>query len=236
MEKNSSINERIKALERLLKDSDEGVRRKAAESLSRIEAIAEFDNYANMLNSEDRATKIQAIYLLSEIATAEVISLLSQQMDSPYDDVRAAVVQALGSNSERYIRSEIRREAVDVIRAGLGDLNLSVRASAAEALAKFKDPRSLEALMSVIKSGADDEAENNQLLVNAILALGEIGDSGIVQDIIDKAKTSNLEVKEAALKALGMLGDPRAESCLIEALNSSSPKIRMQAADSLGRI
>lgn len=236
MERNSSVSERIKALERALKDPDEGVRQKAAESLSRIEAIAGLNTYISMLDSDDRATRIQAIYILAELAIEEAVELLRLQIGSPYDDLRAAVIQALGDSSHNYRASEIREKAVDVALTGLEDLSLSIRASAADTLAKLKDPRSADALLTVIKDETDDEDEKIQLVVNALLALGEMGSRNAVQEIIEKAKADNLEIKETALKALGMLGDPRAEGCLIEALKSDNAKIRMCAAESLGKI
>ena len=234
MEQN--ISERIEALEKALKDPDEGVRQKAAESLSRIEAKADFDTYALMLDSNDRATKIQAVYLLAELATQPAIELLRLHMDDPYDDVRAAVIQALGNSSNNYRTREIREKAVDIALMGLRDVNLSIKASAADTLAKFKGPRSAQALLTLITSGTKDEAEDTQPVISALLALGEIGDRKVVPEIIEKAKVDNLEIKETALKVLGMLGDPRAEDCLMEALTNDNARIRMQAAESLGYV
>ena len=102
------LSQRIEALKRTLKDPDEGVRRKAAESLSRIEAEANFDTYVNMLGSDDRATRIQAIYLLGELPTDAALELLRMQMNDPHDDVRAAVLLALRNNSSDYRGREIR--------------------------------------------------------------------------------------------------------------------------------
>jgi HEAT repeat protein len=234
MEQN--ISKRIEALEEALKDPDEGVRQKAAESLSRIEAKADFDTYILMLDSDDRATRIQAIYHLAELATQPAIELLRLQIRDPYDDVRAAVVQALGESSNNYTIREIRQEAVDIALMGLEDVNLSIRASAADTLAKFKDPRSARALLALITTGTKDESEDAQPAVSALLALGEIGGTKVVPEIIEKAKVDNLQIREAALKILGMLRDPRAEDCLVEALTSDDARIRMQAAESLGYI
>jgi HEAT repeat protein len=103
-------------------------------------------------------------------------------------------------------------------------------------LAKFRDPRSARALLAMITTRTKDEADDAQPVVNALLALGEIGGSKMVPEIIEKTQVDNVEIKEAALKVLGMLGDPRAESCLMEALTSDDARIRMQAAESLGYI
>jgi len=236
MEQSDSISERMRILENILRDPDEGVRQKAAESLSRIEAMVNFDTYVSMLDSDDRAARIQAIYLLGELATEEAVKLLQSQMGDPYDDVRAAVIQALGDSANSYRVREIREKAVDIVLVGLGDLNLSIRASAADALARFKDPRSAIPLLAIAKDMTDHEGEDAQLMISVILALGEIGDRGAVPDMIEKTRTDNPDIKEAALKALGMMGDPSAEGCLIESLTSDNPRIRMQAAESLGRI
>ena len=228
--------QRIEALEKVLRDPDESVRQKAAESLSRIEARADFSTYTQMLDSDDRADKIQAIYFLAELATDAAIELLRLQMSDPYDDVRGTVVHALRDSSDNYRTDEMREKAVDIVLMGLGDLSLAIRTSAADALANFKDARSTVALLKVIASSAVDESEDVQLVVSALLALGEIGDRKAVPGIIEKAKADNPEIKEAVLKVLGILGDPRAEDCLIEALTDDSPRVRMQAAESLSKI
>jgi HEAT repeat protein len=236
MGQNSSMNQRIEALEKALKDPDEGVRQKAAESLSRIEAMADLDTYTRMLDSDDRSVRIQAIYLLAELATETAIELLRLQVNDAYDDVRAAVIQALGNSANNYRTRETREKAVDIALMGLEDVNLSIRASAANTLGRFYHPRSVEALLSIVTSGSGDESEDIKLVVSALLALGEIEDRKVVPQIIEKAEVDNLEIKEAALKALGMIGDPKAEDCLIQSLASENAKIRMQAAESLGKI
>jgi len=234
MEQNTT--KRIEALQKALRDPDESVQQKAAESLSRIEAKADFNTYVRMLDSDDRAIRIQAVYLLAELATQPAIELLRLQMRDAYDDVRAAVVQALASSSRNYKTREAQEKAVDIALMGLQDVNLSIRASAADVLAKFKDPRSTQALLTLIISGIKDESEDAQPVIRALLALGEIGDRKAVPEIIKKAEVDDSEIKKAALKALGMLGDPRAEACLIKALTSSDASIRIQAVESLGYI
>ena len=119
---------------------------------------------------------------------------------------------------------------------GLEDVSPSVKASAAATLARFRNPRAVGHLLTLIAGVVDDESQDAQLAVSVLLALGEIGDRRVVPSIMEKAEADNPEIKEAALKALGLLGDPRAESCLIEALTSEDPRIRMQAAESLGKI
>ena len=236
MKQKNSLNERIRALQAALRDPEEGVRQKAAESLSRIEARTDLGAYARMLDSDDRAVRIQAIHLLAELATGGAIELLQLQVDGPYDDVRAAVIRALGSNFDNYKTRETREKAVDIALMGLKDASASVRVSAADVLAKFGDPRSEEALLTVVTSGVDDGGEGSQLIVSALLAFGEIGSSEAVPVIIEKAMSDNLEIKKAALKVLGMIGDSRAEDCLIEALADTDAGIRMQAAESLGKL
>lgn len=224
---------RIEALEKVLKDPHGGVRRKAAESLSRFDAEANFDTYARMLQGDDRVTRIQAIYLLGELPLNEAIELLRMQMSAPYDDVRAAVIRTLGNNADNYRAHEILEKAVDIAIMGLADANPVIRASAADVLAEFKQPRSVDALLALLANGKE---KRRDVIVSVLLALGEIGDTRSVLAIIEKAETDNVQLKEAALKAMGMIGDPDAESCLIMALEDDDPRIRMQAAESLGKL
>jgi len=236
MGRNSSVDERMRVLRKALADPEEEVRRRAAESLSRVEAKTDLDTYVRMLSSDDRPVRIHAIYLLAELATQAAIGLLRSQMSNPYDDVRAGVIRALGSNSDDYKIPEVREKAVDIVLMGLEDANPSVRVSAADALAKYADPRSEEALLTVVTSRVDAGSEGIQLMVSALLALGKIRSRKAVPVIMERAKTDNLEVREAALRALGLIGDARAEGCLIEALADDNTRVRMQAAESLGKI
>jgi HEAT repeat protein len=157
-------------------------------------------------------------------------------MDDVHDDVRATVIRALGSNSDNYRTQQIREKVVDIALIGLKDASISIRISAADALTKFGDPRSEEALLSAMSSSVDDGGEGSQLIISALLALCEIDSKKAVLMIAEKAKSSNFAVKNTALEVLGIIGDPEAESCLIEALEDSNASIRMQAAESLGRL
>ena len=157
--------------------------------------------------------------------------MLQSQMSDQYDDFRAAVVQALADSSGKYRDTEMQERAVSIVLKGLEDANSSVRAFAADALAEYRDPRAVGALMKIL-----EDEEETKPLVNALLALGQIGDREAVPEIIEKTESDKLEIKETALKALGIIADPRAEDYLIKALATNNVSIRIQAAASLGKI
>ena len=236
MERSGSVENRIGALKKALRDPNEGVRRKAAESLSLITNRSNMDTYARILNGDDRAAKMQVIYLLAEIATETARELMLNCMDDPHEDVRAAVVRALGGSLDNYTTHELRMKTLDIALRGLEDSSVSIRISAAGVLAKFGDPRSVDALLAALEKETDDKTESNQLVVNTLLALGAIKDRKALPSIMEKTASSNPEIQEAALKALGMIGDPGAEDYLIRALTNENDRVRMQAADALGRM
>jgi HEAT repeat protein len=100
---------------------------------------------------------------------------------------------------------------------------LTVRWSAADALAKIGDARAVEPLIAAFKDK----------LVRNVKALEQINDTRAVEPLCAALDDESHEVRHAAAKGLGKIGDPRAVEPLISALNRTPDLPTMEA---LGRI
>lgn len=88
----------------------------------------------------------------------------------------------------------------------ISDHRAPVRELAVSCLGKLKDPRAVEALVTLVT--ADSEVE---VVKAAVVALGEIGDGRAVPTLVSMATASpEYEVSLIAIEALGQIGDVRA--------------------------
>jgi HEAT repeat protein len=67
-------------------------------------------------------------------------------------------------------------------------------------------------------------------------ALGDVGDSGAVQPLIDVSDHARWQVRDEAVGALGKIGDLRAEAVVVRALTDSIGQVRKAAAVAAGRL
>jgi HEAT repeat protein len=124
-----------------------------------------------------------------------------------------------------------KREHIEVIIHRLWeDVNVDVRAKAAEALGRFGDPRVVELLILALR----DPEEG--VRAAAAEALGRLGDAQAVEPLILALRDPDVRVRAAAAEALGRLGDPRAVEPLILALRDPDVGVRAKAAEALGRL
>jgi HEAT repeat protein len=101
-----------------------------------------------------------------------------------------------------------------------------------DALARFKDPRSVAPLVTALKS-ASTEFRGRHLIVRA---LGAIGLREATPAVIEALADSNADVRRAAAQALGGLKDERSVNALIAALDDAEPGVRISVAMSLGSL
>lgn len=86
------------------------------------------------------------------------------------------------------------------------DENDMVEKFIVKALAKLKDPRSVDILISIISSEEElDEDEESYVIESAINALGEIGDKKALEPVKKMLDSKNAGIHKAAKKALQKL-------------------------------
>lgn len=117
----------------------------------------------------------------------------------------------------------------DNITAQIGNLkspDAAIRANAADALGKFKDPRGFKPLIAALK---DDDP---QVRMMTVLALMNLHDRRAVGPLTDLLGDTDRDVQMVLGLALGSLGDTRAIPPLVAALKYN--KHAAQALDQLG--
>ena len=92
--------------------------------------------------------------------------------------------------------------------------DLRSRLDAASSLGRYKDPRSINALIDVLNA----EESNDSAKQHAAESLGKIGDPSALEPLIATALRHGMDCRWAAMRALGEIGDVRAAAPLVKAL------------------
>lgn len=104
------------------------------------------------------------------------------------------------------------------------------RCSAASALGKMGDKRTVEPLIEALRDSFSD------VRYHAAGALGEIGDSRAVEPLIEALGDEDYEVRGNAALALGKIEDKRAVEPFIKVLKDKDRGVRMRATEALDQL
>jgi HEAT repeat protein len=173
-------------------------------------------------------------------------------------NVRSEAAMALGGLFDGRI--------VNALAGALADEDANVRMDVVQALGRLRDPRAPDALAIAIKDpdpGVRSMAlkilisyihslkvepdvdglvraiaiEDHYIRLNAISALGEVGDERAVAVLVDASlKDPYYPVRFEAAEALRKIKDKRAVDLLIKALKDQDATARYRAAETLGKI
>lgn len=115
------------------------------------------------------------------------------------------------------------------------ELSLQSLTDIAADLMKLKDPRTIKPLIRALEKPAltDDDLGIQAL---AVRILGELGEAGAVELLINALKNDNWMTQYWAAVSLGQLKDERATYPLIETLQNSENEVRHMAVWALGEI
>lgn len=187
------MDERRQVLIQLLRDSNEEVRKSAAQALERLEGL---DNLAVLIEKYrdgDKAMKMKVIYAMAKLRAEDSFLILIHALSSPEEDVRAAAVRVLGEIGEI--------KTIQAIINMLNDSSVTIQTLAVEALGNFRQteiklaPRLLPIL----------EHENKYLVMAVINALGKLNAGDSMQSIIKLTKHQDPDIRRAAAEVLGKL-------------------------------
>jgi len=206
-----------------LTDSSALVRASAINALVLIDVEKVVPTLEKALQDSDPAVAASAATGLGKArAKAAVRSLLLALLHkSP--KLRSASAEALGRIGDV-------RSVTPLLRVLGADEATEVREQAAKALGLLKDARAVPALVKTL------EAPEASLRVFAIDALGELGETSVVEGLSQMLTTDrNPGVRQSLVVALGKLGDARALPAL-EAMmkdNQTDEKLRQLAFNAL---
>ncbi len=231
---NIKDNQFLDFLFRALEDRDERIRFQAAVNISSLGMFGwtiqdQFiDPLINILNDEDPDVRITAVHIIRFWCKDErFIKPLSKLLNDEYQQIRFEAAQAL---------INMRKPSYEDLISNLGDENSEFRAASAEALREMKDDRTVEMLLKALSD------EHPLVRSEATSALGIIGNKiaikALRQELIDK----DSDVRYNTVWALFHIADKNAAKPsgtvepLIDALGNEDERVRVTAAESLGRL
>jgi HEAT repeat protein len=191
----------------------------------------ELDKAISRLNDKNDELRKQAASQVGNIAV-----MIAKSNDKDPRAFNALIAAAL-KDSNFWVRSiavdwlsKLGTSAVEPFLAALRDTDPQIRANAAWAFSKIKDPSAVEPLIAALQD-TDIRVRNN-----ACAALGALGDSRAVEPLIAVLTNPSSGVHTTAAIALGVLRDPRAVEPLIAALKDPGNVTRFTAAHALALI
>ncbi len=125
---------RLEHLRAALRDPDSGVRTAVARALERVESREDVACLVERLSSEDKLTRLNAVYGLGAVGDETALRALVSALRDPVEDIRAAAVRTLGE-----LRAPV---TLDPLMERLDDESGLVRRQAIEAPADHDEIRS----------------------------------------------------------------------------------------------
>ena len=181
-------------------------------------SIEELCNAA--MNSDDETVKILAIRRIGDMFEKGAKSSISEKT---YKKVINTLIAGLEEGNDR------------IVRIGARQVNpfWEVRSSAADALAKVKDPSTIPNLIKAIRYDQDPIVRRS-----VALGLGKMKAKEAVPALIDVLETTpDQGLAGDIVRALGEIGDKRAFGALIKVIRGNfMPKVKEMAQESLEKI
>ena len=196
---------------------DRGARRALMDVIANM---GEYGHTAGLELLEDPRwyTVRNGVILLAEIGDADTVQALTTPLANEDARVRRETVIAL---------AKLGGEDAGLLILGmLGDASPDVRSAAAMGIGELKVMKGEKPLLELLA-----EEENEEVLVQVILALGQLGDPGAVS-ALEKRATGTLfsrpprPVRIAAYRALAAIGTPHARSVLEAGAEDKDSEVR----------
>ncbi|PLX89054.1 MAG: hypothetical protein C0618_02745 [Desulfuromonas sp.] len=182
--------DRIQALQKILKDPDASVRQAAADSLDALEARGSLQSLIEQLRTGDRGQRIAAVCALEQVQSPGVFVPLLAALKNDDPDLRAAVARVLGSKRHP--------KTLGALVKALKDPVPGVQAEIIRALSAFSDRRIPACLAPYLKGG-------DEVALAAIDALAHLGFAEGEPFLLESLGDERSAVRRGAAAALGRL-------------------------------
>lgn len=220
-----------------------------------LAAVATVDYVSNLLPyaaSDDFATRLNSIRILSRFNHEAVRSVLINAITDSNKHIRLAALDGISAN-----RIDIPAQTICPL---LKDPDMNIQAKAIESLVRVKDPNTVTYLIDILNDNseyvrraavevlneiADTRAIKNLLSamrdtdwwvrVRAADALGSIGGPRVVEAVIGLLRDEDEFLRRTAVEILNSVKDERAYFYLVQALNDNDWWVRERAIDALGQ-
>ncbi len=211
--KERPLPEATPVLEKLLEDDSFGVF--AIEGLGELKTDHAYELVVPYLDSEDPIHQYYAAEALGKIGDERCWDKLKKLSDKSSDPrVRYYSTWALANIN--------RERSIEILLERLQDDDPDVRGFASDKLVEFGDVV-LEPYREAL------EAEEREGVQEALYVLGEIGDSRVIPDLLDKAYTVDKEIEHFALEALHKVAtrNNEARRQLLDVLPEADPELKV---------
>ncbi|RMG60856.1 MAG: HEAT repeat domain-containing protein, partial [Deltaproteobacteria bacterium] len=228
----------------------------AAEALGRIgsaRAVPALLEVVRDRKDEDEEVRGVALRALGRIRDERAIPFLIEALGDEESWIPprvAEIIHAFGREAVPYLVNELKnyenatrrmwaaeilgwigeKSAASPLLDALGDVNPEVRAKAAGALGRLKDPRAIPRLVEMLVSDPVPFVR-----VRTAQALGQIGHPSIIDYLVNILRDPEWWVRVRAVEALEQMGQPAIPS-LLAALEDEDEEVRKKAAQALERM
>lgn len=243
----------LSALVILLRDDVAGVRENAALALGKLGDPVAIDWLLARLADDNRTVASAAAYALVQIGDERaIVGLLRRLQNENQEHIRGTIVEALARSEDQRVAEfalvnlanrAIREEAVEIL-VGLGASrsvpgllsrledeaeNEDVRRAALNALARIRDEKALEGILSLL------EDSDPRFRSAPIEALAIIDDERALKAILSLLGDRNPGVRVAVVQALARIGGERALAGTVSRLADRDPDVRVATVRAMAR-
>lgn len=210
------------------KDIDEVPRSKAAQILGLIENTDAVEPLISALKDDSVVVRSESAISLGLINDRQAVEPLINVANNANEwvTVRINALNSLGKLKDE--------KAVPILLEALKSNVDAIRNNAVIAFGQLKDKRAVPQLIKIV----ENEKEDDNIRVNAISSLSNIGDINAFGAILNALKSKNVNVRQAAIIASGDLAIKEATSILISIVKNMDELIslRASAVEALGKI
>ncbi len=183
----------LKYLVEVLKDESEFARRAAVEVLNEIADASTLKHLLTALGDDDWWVRTRASDAIAKIGGPRVMDAVLQLVGDKNEDIRRAAIEILNQTKDE--------RAVSHLIGATRDQDWWVRERAADALAEIGDPKAAPALLAMIEG-------DPRSVPAAVRALGRVGDSRVLDQLLPLLDRPEKEIRVEALNAVTRLTDP----------------------------
>jgi len=184
----------MKYLIEILKDENENARRAAVEVLNEVGNAQSVKYLLGSLKDSDWWVRSRAADALGKIGGPKVIDAVLQLVRDKDEDIRRAAIEILNQTKDE--------RAVDSLIHATRDSDWWVSERAVDALAEIGSKRAVPRLMEMLHTPA-----NGKATPIVVRALGKLGDSKLVDELLPLIARPEREIRIEAIQALSKLTD-----------------------------
>jgi len=165
------------------------------------------------------------IHYIDNYQTDSITDVLFEMLDDPRTEVASAALKAIGeSEREQYAQKLLELYEDQLFRDAL-------KAPLITALGDLGDSKAFDMLDRIVS----DEDQSKSLRWRACLALGKIGGEKAFESVSQLLNDDDPILRSYAVSALGYFDQSGTVDILIDALRDGMWRVRVQAAEALGR-